>query len=187
MGLEELRKAIEDQAEKAETVVLADGKAEASRIIEEAKQQAEELVVKARVEAEAAKKDEARKISSANLRARRIVAEAEEAVIERTLSGLLARLGKMHSTHKTEYAKAFGLLAKQALTEMPGAKIRCAKRDAALAKKFGKLGEPIETAGGLLAESTDGRIRIDNTFESLIEERRDALKQEAHELLFGGK
>lgn len=184
MGLEELRNAIAEKASGDEKGILAEADAEAERIIADAEAQAKRMVAEAAAEARAASADEARKISSANLRARKIVSETQEALVQQAIAGLSKNLAGMRKTHKREYEKAFGLLAKQALAEMPGALIRCSASDAAIAKKFGKVGKAIECSGGLVAESQDGRVRIDNTFDSLVEERRDGLKQKAYRLLF---
>ena len=57
------------------------------------------------------------------------------------------------------------------------------KQDAPIAKKYGKVRE-IDCIGGAIIASPDGRMRIDSTFEALIEKRRGELEQKAFELMF---
>jgi V/A-type H+-transporting ATPase subunit E len=60
----------------------------------------------------------------------------------------------------------------------------------ALSEKLGRdvevtLGEPIGTIGGIVVETPDGSVRIDNTFESRIERFEGELRAEIAKALFG--
>jgi len=47
------------------------------------------------------------------------------------------------------------------------------------------IGEPIQTLGGVLVESSDGSVRVDNTFEARIERFESELRATIAKALFG--
>lgn len=58
--------------------------------------------------------------------------------------------------------------------------IQCNKRDAAIARKYGQVAQkPIETQGGVIVSSPDGKVRADSTFESLLVENAEDILREA--------
>jgi len=187
MGIQELRKEIEADARKEASRIKEEAEKEAWRIVEKAEEARKKMLEDARLEGEAVAKEEERRISSANLRAKHAVAEAREAAVAGVIDETAAGLKRFAGTK--EYARVFHELAEAAVTElgMPREKIfiECRKEDEALAKK---LGLPVKTApcsGGVAAVSADGRIRATNTFEVLLESKRDELKRKAFMGLFG--
>lgn len=44
----------------------------------------------------------------------------------------------------------------------------------------------LETAGGVVVDSADGRIRVDNTFESRLARAEEVYRRELYDLLYGG-
>lgn len=187
-GLQAVKAELRKDAEKNAREALEEGDAEAQRILEEARAQAKQIISRAEGEAQQQAAEEASRVSGARLAAGRIVAEAREKAIGQVLASLLGELSESASprnSSKGGYGKLFQKLARQGLKEVEGGVIRCRKQDAPLAKKFGRVGEPIGCKGGLVAESADGRVRLDATFEGLLEEHKDELGSKAHELLFG--
>jgi len=102
-----------------------------------------------------------------------------------SLRELLVSSASARNAEKSGYAKAFQKLARNGLKQMESGAIRCRKQDAAMARKLGRLGEPLECSGGLVIESPDGRVRLDATFDGMLEEHKDELGRKAFELLFG--
>jgi len=47
------------------------------------------------------------------------------------------------------------------------------------------VGDPIQTIGGVLVESSDGTVRVDNTFEARIERFESELRAAIAKALFG--
>lgn len=184
--INELRK----DGERKANALIEEGEADAQRTLVEAKQQAKAIVEKAGLEATAQALEESSRVSAERLKAGMIVAQAREQAISKTMEQLLENLSSSSSPRnasKSGYEKLFGKLAKEGLKQIEGGVIRCRKQDAALSRKFGRLGEPINCSGGLVIESADGRIRLDATFEGLLEENKDELGKKAFELLFEKK
>lgn len=57
-------------------------------------------------------------------------------------------------------------------------------KEAGAGKRVTLSPQPIETAGGLLIESADGRIRVDNTFEGRMERLQTEMYRAINERLF---
>jgi len=64
--------------------------------------------------------------------------------------------------------------------------IYASKEDFKLLKNLGiKFSEkPIACAGGILIERSDGKVRLNLTFESIFEEKKDLLRKKVHDALF---
>ena len=189
MGLEELVKEIRHNAAEEEKRVLAAAHESAKEVLKDAVGQAHAIVASAKEEGVALAADESRKISSARLKAKRVMAEERERVIQAALSRLERRLGELASAKSGEkrklYEKLFSKLAKQAIKELGGSPvIHCRKEDPPLAAKFGKA-KPLDCSGGLLAQDAEGKVRASYTFESLLEQYSVELKRVAYGSLFG--
>lgn len=187
-GLQAVKAELRKDAEKKAAQALEEGDAQAQAVLEEARAQARQIVSRAEEEAQQQALEESSRVSSARLAAARLVSEAREKAIGHALDSLLDELSSSASprnSSKSGYEKLFQKLAKQGLKEVEGGVIRCRRQDLALARKAGRLGEPISCKGGLVVESADGRVRLDASFEGLLEERRDELGRKAFALLFG--
>jgi len=187
-GLDPVKDELRQDAQQQAKAIAEQAEEEGERIVNVARQQAKEIVFKAKQEAEMLATDEATKVSSSRLRASKITAEAREQAISAALVELLEVLSSQASAKgdsRKQYEKLFAKLAKTALSQVEGGVIRCRQQDAALAKQFGALGKPLDCSGGLAVESPDGRIKLDATFEGLIEELKDELKKKAFALLYG--
>ncbi len=192
VGLNELKSEIEKQSRKEAENVLRDAENEASRITGEARAQAKTLVER---EAEKARAEAAQKeveVYSAKLEARRIMAEAHNAVFADLMDEIRNEFERVAKSR--DYEKIFGRLVAEGKREVcvGGAestasgdcRIHANKRDLPLAKKFGKTGEAVEISGGAIVTSADGRLRADNSFEAMLEEKSNDLKQAAFEEFF---
>ncbi len=186
MGIQELRKEIEANARKEAERMKEEAEKEAWRIVEDAEEKRKKMIEQARLEGGAVAKEEERRISSARLRARHIVAEAREAVVVKALDELAALLKELAKTR--DYPVVFSELAQAAVKELGVQEvvIECRKEDEALAKKLGRPTRFIECTGGAAAVSADGKVRVSNTFEALLESRREELKRRIFMELFGG-
>lgn len=186
-GLEGVKADLRKHAEEKSARELEQGDAEGQRIVEQARAQAKQVLERFEQEARLQAAEESLRVSAARLRAGKIVAEAREKCIASTISemmGLLASGASPRNASNSGYEKLFAKLARQALKQVEGGVIRCRKQDAPLARKAGRVGEPIDCSGGLVIESADGRVRLDGTFEGLLEEHKDELNKKAFELLF---
>ncbi len=186
MGLNELRQEISKQASSEAARLLREAQAEAEKILGEAREQAKALLAK---EAEKTKAEVAQKevgVYAARLTAKKIIADARNAVLDEALKEVKRELEKLTQTR--EYPKIFDQLVEEG-KRVAGENcvFHVNKRDAALAKKYGNVNPTLDVIGGVVVTSRDGRLRVDNSFEALLEEHANELKQMAFEQFFARK
>jgi len=189
VGLEELVKEIRHNAAEEEKRALAAAHESAREVLKSAVEESHAIVAAAREEGEALAVDEARKVSSARLKAKRVMAEARERVIQAAMGRLQKRLSELASAKAGEkaklYEKLFAKMAKRAVEELGGdVVIYCRKEDAPLAGKYGHA-RALDCSGGLVAQDAGGRVRASYTFESLLEQYSVELKRVAYVEIFG--
>ncbi|MHA1238184.1 MAG: V-type ATP synthase subunit E [Candidatus Odinarchaeia archaeon] len=163
------------------------------------KKKIEESVNQGRKEAESIKE---RRIAEAKVYAKRRILDFKEKVIEDVFSRVYNELKKLTKTEKyKEILK--GLLFKSAL-ELGGGKLnviitgevnpitqqeldQIAQK---IAEKTGVntslevLTEQVDSIGGVKIRTSDGRIEVDNTFESILDRLREELRTKAAKILF---
>ena len=181
-------------AEEAEKMVAAASR-EAEKIVEAAKkecQQQEEAQLR-----EAAGRIESEKtgiMRSAGQKANRLVLKAKEDVLDSVFVEAGQRLAGIRK--KPGYEKVMAGLAKEAIAEIEcqAGWLRTDKKDETFAKKFlaehreirFKTRPDLECAGGVIVTSEDGRMVVDNRFESRLVRVKE-LFRENPDLLLGGE
>ncbi len=185
MSLEKLKHEVLSQAERQAQQIMDDAQREHDRIVDEAKAKAKSLIAEKEKLGQSQAKEVGLELrASALLQAKRLESEAKEEVARNVVGQVESDLAE--AAHRSDYEKVFDGLAKQAIKAL-GEKefvIRSNARDKKLASKHGKVAETIDTKGGLIVAKEDGSIQINNTFEALMEENEDKLKQEVFEELF---
>ncbi|MEM4255015.1 MAG: V-type ATP synthase subunit E family protein [Candidatus Norongarragalinales archaeon] len=185
MSLEKLKHEVLLQAERQAKAILDEAERERDKIIGEAKEKAKAIVAEKQKLGETQAKELAAELkASALLQAKRVESEAKEEVVESVLGEVKRELESFSKTKA--YEKIFDSLAKQAIRAL-GEKefvLKTNARDKKLGSKHGRVSETISTAGGLIAAKADGSIQINNTFEALLEEHQEKIKQKAFEGLF---
>ena len=171
--------------------VRRDGEARAQAILAQARKEADGILAAARADAKAleaarlaqADREAAQATAQAGSRAesdaRKAVLAAEASLRQRLRKQVLADLAALPA--KTREAHLAALL-KTAQDAVPAGKVRGAESDAAFlakAKPYTPAGS-LPIAGGLVVESQDGTVRVDLSYETLLEQAwRDILKSEA--------
>jgi V/A-type H+-transporting ATPase subunit E len=170
---EQRRRMLEEEAKAQADAILAEAQEQRKRALEQAKREAGELVTRERNE----------KVAAARLRARRMLAEAREDALNEVMQRLRAELAAY--AKKRDYEKTLRRLAESAAKEIGGdVVLHTNKHDERFLLRDG-MGQSIECIGGVLVSSKDGRISINNTFDALLEERREELRSRAFSMLFG--
>lgn len=192
MAIEDIFRALEEQADRDCREILDSAKATAKSVEADAKAEAESIKT-AKVEAaDAAVRTKASQIvNAAKLENMKEMAAGKDRGIEAVYAGALAKLGDLRG--KAEYPKLFKALADEALAGLGSEVVVLVDpADKALAestlKELGVAGtvEPsIETAGGLVVLTGGGRIRRRNTFEDRLGKVRTTRQAEVAEILFG--
>ncbi|HDZ35790.1 MAG TPA: V-type ATP synthase subunit E [Thermococcus sp.] len=201
-GAELIIQEINREAEQKIQYILREAQKEAEKIKGEARKRAEAraewIMRKAQTQAEIEKQ---RIIANARLEVRKKRLAVQEALIQEVITALRERLAELPDE---EYFPMLVDLAVQAIWELNIDSVvvrsnertlkllvdRLSEFKKALAEKLGRdvevtLGEPVPTIGGLIIETADGTVRVDNTFESRIERFEGELRAEIAKALFG--
>ena len=171
--------------------VRRDGEGRAQAVIDAARREAEAILADAR---QKARTYEDERLKEAGREAAQITAqshsradsEARKAVLttEAALRGELRRaalkaLANLPAKSRQAHVKT---LVGRAQAIVPKGKVFGAETDAAFLKdaKAYSFGGSIPVTGGLVVESDDGKVRLDLTYETLLDEMwRDVLRAEA--------
>jgi vacuolar-type H+-ATPase subunit E/Vma4 len=189
--------------EKISKAVLSKVKSEAQSITQEAEKKAQEEIEKAKKQKDArlaeerdrilgeAKEETARVLAQASIKARQQLSIAKANAIARILEGARQELSQMSSDEP--YLLNLIKEATNALGVDKG-RIYVSPKDVAAVKKLletdrelsGKISEVRESnfMGGVIAEDVEGKLRIDNTYETRLETLMPKLLPEISKKLF---
>lgn len=189
LGLEEIVKRIDQEAAERASKIVGEATEGATKVMAESKERAESILAGAKAQAEReAREERQRSVASARLAAKRELLQAREDVLKRYEAGVLASVDSFAKSD--EYLKFLTRAIEQGVSKIgKDAEIRVNSRDKA-ALKGKKLGgelskETLDSKGGALVVSADGKRRVDNTVESLLRERSDALRLMLTQQVFG--
>ncbi|ASJ08275.1 V-type ATP synthase subunit E [Thermococcus siculi] len=201
-GAELIIQEINREAEQKIQYILKQAQEEAEKIKAEARKRAEAradwILRKAKTQAEIERQ---RIVANARLEVRKKRLQVQEELIQEVISALRERLAELPDE---EYFPMLVDLTAKAVEELGAEKVvvrsnektlellsgRLDEFRKALSEKLGRelevtLGEPMATIGGVVVETPDGSVRVDNTFESRIERFEGELRAEIAKALFG--
>lgn len=191
MALEDIFRALEEQAQRECDEILQDARDQAESISAEAADQAEAIRAARTEEAERVTRQRAaQSANSAKLEAKKRVAGVKEAAVSAAFESAGGSLGKVRGS--SGYPAVFKALAEEALAGMEGElEVWVDPADAALAEAtLRELGvsaavrPELETSGGLMVTKDSGRIMRRNTFENRLEKVRLLAQADVAEILF---
>jgi len=166
---------IRTETRRMQAQMLSDAKQRAGEIVEDGHKQGKELVAREQVA-----------VASAELQAKKIVADARNRLLQQVYDEVKADLE--NAAGDKRYPLLFKKLAEDAVEELgEDAVLQCNKRDLAMAKKIGKASADLDCSGGAIASSSDGLVRVNNTFEAILEDSEEKIMQKAYQSLFGGE
>jgi V/A-type H+/Na+-transporting ATPase subunit E len=191
MALEDIFRALEEQATQDIEQIMADAQAHAKAIIDEAEQQAGG-VRSARV-SEAERQARARStqgLNAARLEARKRQAGVKEQAIESVFDDALVRLDSVRGD--VGYRDVFARLAAEALAGVEEefevlvdpADVSLAEEVLASLGKSAPVRGDISTSGGLVVVTGGGSISRRNTFEARLEKLRSIAQADVAEIVF---
>ncbi|MGM5487539.1 MAG: V-type ATP synthase subunit E family protein [Nanobdellota archaeon] len=181
MSFENLKKKVEKETE-----------AERQKILNEAKNKAKEIVSQA--ENEARQEEERRmeelekqidfkrtqEIASAKLEQKKKKLMARKEMLDKVFTSVPPRLGKKLTAAKRK--KLLQSLLKAAEKEIAIARVHCNTTDAKHISVDEK--QTTDMLGGLIAENKDGSVRIDYSFETLLDEVKNQYLADINRILF---
>src|SRR3989338_11383786 len=181
MGLESVKEEVIRNAKEQASSMLAEARKEAGRIMKEAEAKAEEM--KAKSEAETKKLTDTIKrqeLASSELDSRKLVLDARKQAVDNVAAEARKRLEALDDRSREAYVKK---LLDRSKKELDVAYIYCSTKDL----KFVKGTETIitEMLGGIIAENGEKTIRVNYSFETLLESVKETELQNISKILFG--
>ncbi len=190
MAIEDIFRALEEQADAECTEILRVAEAQASSIRDEAHREAERTKTQKLAAIEDVVISKVGKtINAARLENRKALAAVRDSAVEQAFTGALERLGTMRNT--ADYERVFRKLAEETFVGVTGeCDVLVDPADAALAERVVKAINPtcvvkpeIATAGGLMAVTVGGKVTRRNTFESRLGKARTLAQAQIAEIL----
>jgi len=191
MGLEDIFRALEEQAEKDSEAVLVEAQAHADSIIGEAEHEAARARDHHVSEAQrSARLRSAQELNSAKLEARKKIAAVKEQAVRQVFDQALDELAKVRAG--SGYAAAFSRLAEEALEGVSGefivlvdpADVELAKSTLAEKGIAAEVRGDLVTTGGVVVSTEGGRVMRRNTLEDRLDKLRGLAQADVAEILF---
>ena len=185
MSAEKIIDQIKKDTEKEIKGILRDAENQVKSIHENAKREAE-VDVK-RIENESVKKSENLKkimISKASQDAKREIMNAREKKIEDCFTKAHSELSKVKGNNYTKIVKKLIEDGCKKLGKNCTVLIS-RNEDKKIAMDLGiKVDGKVESSGGVILKSSDGKITLDHTFEGILNREKDKIRIEIGKLLF---
>ncbi len=180
MGLEKVKERVLEEARQKAKKAIETANAEAREILKSSSKQIQqresELMAQLQAEVDAINRREA---ATAKLESKKLELTLRKELVESVFSQAKETLSKLPEPERASYVRK---LLKKANSELKAAVIYCNKKDAKSITGF-KVVEA-DIAGGIIAESADGSLRVDYSYEALLEQLKDSLMPELDKLLF---
>ncbi|MBI2557758.1 hypothetical protein HYW20_00395 [Candidatus Woesearchaeota archaeon] len=181
MGLEEVKEEIIRNAKEQEAALIAEARREAGRITKEAEKKIKEMEERSEADTkkmiESAKKQE---ISSAEMEYKKMLLDAKKNMIDAVFADAKKRLENLDDKKREAYIKK---LLEKAKNDIEAAYVYCNKKDVRFVREFKAL--PVDITGGLIAENQEKTVRVDYSFETVLQSIKDNELQNINKLLFG--
>ena len=176
MSLDTVVEDIRDEARARADEIREAGEERAERIVSEAEQEADDIRSKAEREAERAIEQEREQaLSGAKLEAKQARLEARREILEDVHDTVEAQIADIEGDEREELTRS---LLDAAAEEFDSESVRVRGNDAdeellesIVADYDGfEVGDPIDCLGGIVVESDTSRVRVNNTFDSVLED-----------------
>lgn len=191
MALEDIFRALDEQADKDVEDILATARAQSEAIEADAEEQAEAVRSAAVERTEAAMRLKAAKqINAARLEGKKGMASVKEAAVSDAFDKAADTLKSVRN--RPDYPAIFEALVREAIAGVSGEKVLLVDpADESLARQvLDKLGVDAEVraelsaSGGVAVLSGNGRIMRRNTFDDRLDKVRHSIQSEVAEILF---
>lgn|SRR3989344_2630660 len=187
MGFEELAGELHRNAESEGKKLRAAAEKNAQKAEEEAQQKADELLRSSKKEAHAyAKQESSERLTSAKLAAKKITDEAKDDAVEGSLHQVWNGF-KSASLRKGTYPQLLQRLIAEGMKELGTSEavlyVRDEDRQLVSGNRVAKL--PAQYSGGVILESSNGKIRVNKTLEEIFSQQKSSLRKKIYDKLFG--
>lgn len=185
MSAEKIIEEIKKDSEKEVKQILNEVKKQAASILENSKKEAqaesEKIISDGKKQSENIKKI---LISKANQDAKREVIKAQEEIIEECFTKAHHELSILKGN---DYEKLVKKLIEDGRKKLGGecSIIISREADKKIAENLGiRLGGYVETSGGVILKSLDGRVTLDRTFDGILKREKSKIRIKVGKLLF---
>jgi vacuolar-type H+-ATPase subunit E/Vma4 len=191
MALEDIFRALQEQADRDVEAVLAEARAHASVILEEAEREAATARETKIADAErSAMARSAQDINSVRLEVRKRIAGVKERAVSEVFETALTRLGEVRS--RPDYAVIFKALADEATAGLSsGYEVLVDPADVEVATAYlrergssASVRGDLSTAGGLVVSTDGGSVMRRNTLEDRLDKLRGLAQADVAEIVF---
>ena len=180
MGLETVKEEVLGNAKSKADSMQNEARKEAARIMDDAKRKVDLMREKSENEIkkimESIKRQE---VSFAEMENKKTVMESKKEVLQKLFDSVKEKLEEMDEKKKEAILKK---LLDKTKKEMEIATIYCSKKDAKFFK--GLNVQNTNMIGGFMAENADKTIRIDATFETMLDSIKESEMQIINKTLF---
>jgi V/A-type H+-transporting ATPase subunit E len=191
MSLDTVEEDIRDEARARAEEILADAEARAEEIVEEAEVGAEEIREEREAEVErTVEQEREQKLSSAKLKAKQERLEARRDVLEDVRERVEQEIATLGGDTREELTRALLEAAKAEFDADDDLAVYGRPADASLLEEIAADHDRVEYAGeydclgGVVVESEGSRIRVNNTFDSVLEDVWEDNLREVSDRLF---
>lgn len=181
MGLEKVKEEIISKARQSADAAIKEGKSEAERIMKEAEKKA--IKNKEKIEAELKTIEAAikrKELASSELEIKKMILEEKKRAIEEVFEEVKKTLKNLSDKKREEHIKR---LIERAKKEIDVKHVYSNKRDRRFIKDFET--EETEILGGLIAENSSRDIRVDYSYDAVLEGIKEHYLQDLGKILFG--
>ncbi|MFB6120065.1 MAG: V-type ATP synthase subunit E [Halobacteriaceae archaeon] len=177
MSLETVVEDIRDRARARRDEILAEADEEAEEIVAEAEEEAEEIVAEAEAAVESdIEQEREQRLSSAKLEAKQERLEARREALAETRAEVEDRIAALDGDEREKLTRELVAAASEEFDEGATVRIYTRPEDQDLVADilddydgYSVAGEE-DCLGGLVAESDESRVRVNNTFDSVLED-----------------
>ncbi len=184
MGLEKVKQEILEKARKEADAVIEAANAEARAIMKAAEKQMQDHGrVMEDDNARAAELMKRREVASSELELQKQMLAAKNDLIEGVFAQAREKLRSRNDKAREADVKS---LLKAASNELDVASVQCSSRDAKFLEGSRlKISKNDALAGGIIAESPDGKLRVDYSYETLLGQAKAKVLSDVAKKLFG--
>lgn len=183
MGLEKVKEKVLDEAKQKAKSRLDSAKAEARDIVKAISKNASEKEASSKKQIESEiELIKNREAAAAKLDSRKLSLAFRKKFIDEMFGLVKEKLEKLPDAARDKHVKK---LLEKAKSEIDVAVVHCNKQDC----KFVDNAKVTETdiLGGIIAESADGSLRVDYSYETMLKQLKDSMLPELNEMLLKTK
>ena len=181
MGLEAVKEEVIRQAKEQESAMLAEARKESGRISKETEKKSEEMKNKSDTETKKIMDTLKRQaLASAEMESKKMLLEAKKQLIDGIFAEAKKKLDEMDEKKRENILKK---LLEKSRRELETEYVYCSRKDMKFFRDI--KSEPANIMGGLIAENRDRTIRIDCSFETMLESIKESELQNINKILFG--